>query len=581
MRPVFVMWLQVHGLPGFLVPDYATMCGLAALLGGYIGLRLAARDGCKVHIQARAFALAYLAALLGGYVFEWIRAIPDAIRESSFEPIITTGRAAYGGLLGGILVPSLYLRWQARREGQAPSWLPARAFLDRATPGMGISFALVRAGCFLEGCDFGKPTGGPLGVRFPAGSLAADDHFMRGWIPAGAPSLPVHATELYESLVGVVASLVAWQWLRHKDRPTGAAFLAWIVTYASGRFALEMLRGDADRGLYLGLSSAQFVSIGLVVAAFVLARRWKLPLFAFSRSRAMLASAAAALMVTWLAPASAHAQPRPAPGAANATPDALVLKTGERLTGTIVESVPGDHISIRLPSGQVSFIAWMFVDKIERAGKVDVVQPPPPPPPSGYVTITPGQQQALPPPPPGFVYATQQPMQPPDQPAAPPKPVDTRSVQYERLVTARINLAPSFTLLRPEVPSGFATEVDVLYRLRLGRSSRFDLGLEGRVFGNDVAYHYGLGVPLILVGEFGRHFEMHAAFVPTHTWINFDTDAFLNTNVWAMRLEGELTWVASSRVSFGFSPVAFNVISAVSVGVITSYEPRIAFALSF
>ena len=75
---------------------------------------------------------------------------------------------------------------------------------------MGISFALVRVGCFLEGCDYGRPTALPWGVRFPSGSLAAQAHAAAGWVPDGAPSLPVHPTELYESMLGLLAlALVA------------------------------------------------------------------------------------------------------------------------------------------------------------------------------------------------------------------------------------------------------------------------------------------------------------------------------------------------------------------------------------
>ena len=188
MKPVIVAWLHARGLPGFLAPDYATMCGIAAIAGAIIALRLAERDGEKLHVQARAMLLAYVAALLGGYVFEWIRAVPDALAEGSLDPLLESGRAAYGGLLASIAAPSLYLGWRARRGDD----VSVRAFLDRATPAMGIAFALVRTGCFLEGCDYGKPTAGLLGVRFPVGSLGRAGPFrarVRGE-PRAEPTRP-------------------------------------------------------------------------------------------------------------------------------------------------------------------------------------------------------------------------------------------------------------------------------------------------------------------------------------------------------------------------------------------------------
>jgi prolipoprotein diacylglyceryltransferase len=138
-------------------------------------------------------------------------------------------------------------------------------FFDRVAIGAGLTFALVRTGCFLAGCDYGLPTAHAWGVRFPPGSLAALDHARRGFVPRGAPSLPVHPTELYEVAVGLIAAaLSAIPVLR--GRRDGRAFATFLATYAVGRFAIEFLRGDQDRGEALGLSTAQWVSVTIVVA---------------------------------------------------------------------------------------------------------------------------------------------------------------------------------------------------------------------------------------------------------------------------------------------------------------------------
>ncbi|MCW5814960.1 MAG: prolipoprotein diacylglyceryl transferase, partial [Labilithrix sp.] len=298
MKPVLVLWLVRHGWPESLAPDYAMMVGLATLLGSVLVLRQAERDGARVHVQARAIVCAYFGALVGGYLFEWIRAVPDAIHAHSFAPIAFAGRAAYGGLIFGALAPAVYLR----RRGD--TFLD---FLDRATLGMGIVFACVRFGCFLEGCDYGRPTASVLGVRFPAGSIAAEAHALAGWVPAGAPSLPVHATELYESAVGLLATCAALVPLR-RGRRDGAAFATWLVVYAIGRFLIELLRGDVERGRYAMLSTAQWVSVAILAGIFfvTLARRRRLVVAA--------AAAAATMTALVVAPSTANAQePKPAP----------------------------------------------------------------------------------------------------------------------------------------------------------------------------------------------------------------------------------------------------------------------------
>jgi len=261
MRPLALAWLARHGLPPSLLPDYLALAAIAALVGGAIALRLAARDGASRSHTARAIACAWIGALAGGYLFEALRALPAAVAAGSLHPLLHAGRAAYGGLLFGALAAAGYLR--AARQPLAP-------FFDRVAVGAGLTFALVRTGCFLAGCDYGAPTALPVGVRFPPGSLAALDHFHRGFVPAGAPSLPVHPTQLYEAALGLLAAACAG--IRYNGRRRdGSAFACFLAVYAGGRFAIELLRGDGSRGHALGLSTAQWVSLALL-AALVFAR---------------------------------------------------------------------------------------------------------------------------------------------------------------------------------------------------------------------------------------------------------------------------------------------------------------------
>jgi prolipoprotein diacylglyceryltransferase len=261
VRPLVLLWMARHGLPRWMLLDYFQLAALATWLGSVLALRLAARDGASRTRTARAIACAYVAALVGGYLFEALRAVPAALAAASWHPLAHPGRAAYGGLLFGAGAAALYLR--SVREPLVP-------FFDRVAVGAGLTFALVRAGCFLAGCDYGVPTARPWGVRFPAGSLAALDHLRRGFVPAGGPSLPVHPTQLYEAALGLLAAALAAPSLRlgHRD---GRAFTIFLGVYAVGRFAIEFLRGDRDRGAALGLSTAQWVSVAIAVA---LASAW-------------------------------------------------------------------------------------------------------------------------------------------------------------------------------------------------------------------------------------------------------------------------------------------------------------------
>jgi prolipoprotein diacylglyceryltransferase len=251
MRPLLALWLSHHGLPAWLAPTYFSLAVLSALVGCLVALRLAEAAQEDLGHEARALALAYLGAMFGGYALEALRALPEAVITGSLTPCLRVGRAAYGGLLFSIVLAVSY-----RIKHQ----LSVAAFLDRTMIGAGVAILGVRIGCFLSGCDYGIPTASWLGVRFPAGSLAALDHAARGFVPLGSPSLPVHPTELYEALLGAGAMLIAAPFLSSRYR-AGTAFLTWLALYAGGRFFNEFLRGDASRGLYLGLSSAQYISL--------------------------------------------------------------------------------------------------------------------------------------------------------------------------------------------------------------------------------------------------------------------------------------------------------------------------------
>ncbi|MBL8602028.1 MAG: prolipoprotein diacylglyceryl transferase [Myxococcales bacterium] len=312
VRPVWVAWLLARGCPGAVVLRYFELAALATVLGSVWALALARRDGAREHVAARALAAAYLGALLGGYAFEWLRKMPEAMLRCDLGVLLGAGRAAWGGLWFGALAAF----WVLRRARE-----PVGAFFDRAAPGTGLIFVLVRLGCFLEGCDYGQVTARWVGVRFPPGSLAALDHAARGFVPMGAASLPVHPTQLYECALGAAGACVALAVRRLRCRE-GAAFASFLAVYALGRGAIETLRGDAARGHLGGLSTAQWVSVlsvALVAAWWARrGRRWRVARASLLCLMA-LGGPASAQAVNWSLgstrdPGAALASPANAPG---------------------------------------------------------------------------------------------------------------------------------------------------------------------------------------------------------------------------------------------------------------------------
>jgi phosphatidylglycerol:prolipoprotein diacylglycerol transferase len=184
------------------------------------------------------------------------------------------GLVAYGGFLGGFVGSYVFLR----RHGI--SLLP---WADVAVPSLASGLMITRIGCYLFGCDFGqplKPTA-PSWLQklgsFPhwdegtlqvgSGSPAWVQHVReRGLSPNAATSLPVHPTQLYESLIGL-GLLVLLLTARKTQKFRGQIFLLFTFEYGVCRFSLELLRDDNERGS-IPPSLAEHVLIPLCFALF-------------------------------------------------------------------------------------------------------------------------------------------------------------------------------------------------------------------------------------------------------------------------------------------------------------------------
>jgi len=170
------------------------------------------------------------------------------------------GIVFYGCVLGG--GAAVFAYWARTR-------FPFRATIDVMAPSIALGIALGRLGCFLNGCCYGDLCETPhLGVRFPAQSAPWYDQLKAGQITEAAPrSLPVHPTQLYSALDGLIllGLLSAYYPLRRRD---GEVMALLAVTYPITRFLIERLRND--EGAFLaGMTISQ--NISLVILAMGLA----------------------------------------------------------------------------------------------------------------------------------------------------------------------------------------------------------------------------------------------------------------------------------------------------------------------
>ncbi|WP_437488097.1 prolipoprotein diacylglyceryl transferase family protein [Sorangium sp. So ce1014] len=603
MSGAVMLWLERHGLPPWLSPTYAVMVAVAGLLGSMAFFWLVRRDRGDVGVEGRALLGGYVAALLGGYVFEALRAAPEALARGSWGPVLHAGRAAYGGLIAGVLVAGVVLL----RRGA-----PVLPFLDRLVPGLGITYACVRTGCFLAGCDYGRVTAGALGVRFPAGSPAAADHAAAGWVPLGAPSLPVHATQLYEAALGVLASAIAALWLvrGHRD---GRAFGTWLALYAAGRFFIELLRGDAGRGVYGGLSTGQLVSLALLLglaAAVLRARRARGPRGAVAAAPALIALASLSL-----AAGEAAAQPAPPtspaaakPTAASSAPPAPTPPPAQAPYPYPPPPAGGYPAPYPYPPPPPGGYPAPYPYPPPPAGGYPAPYPYPPPPPGGYpapyphAPPPPGRYPApypYPPPPPGgypapYPYppppAGGYPASPPPSPAAatqppgrspeaPPEPAaEQPATGHQAEANARrmalsLGISGYFVPGRFAVKDGMSVDLDVVARLPLSETRRFEIGVELRSISTTDVHQIAVGVPLRLVMGVGSHIEMSVGITPGYHRIFFDSPYFESVGAFGGRFAWGIQFPITPHLFVGLSPVNFLLLASGDVDALVAYEP--------
>lgn len=182
------------------------------------------------------------------------------------DPAELIGLVRAGGVfLGGFLAAIVAAIVLFRRHR-----LPALATMDAFIPSVALGQAIGRIGCLLAGCCWGSRCNLPWAITYTDPAAAAN---------VGTPlHVALHPYPAYESLLDFGLYLVLE--LLYSRRPSaGRVFATYLLAYGSGRFLLELTRGDAARGFVLSgaLSTSQLIALAMIglgtALQFVIARR--------------------------------------------------------------------------------------------------------------------------------------------------------------------------------------------------------------------------------------------------------------------------------------------------------------------
>jgi phosphatidylglycerol:prolipoprotein diacylglycerol transferase len=233
----------------YQLPSYGVMLAVSVLAALWTARRradAAGMDGARVvDFGLWLVVWALVGAKLLLVAVEWRRYLDD---PAQLIGLVRAGGVFLGGFIAAVVAAIVLLR----RYG-----LPPLPTFDALAPSVALGQAIGRVGCLLAGCCWGRECTMPWAITYTDPAAAAN---------LGTPlGVPLHPFPVYSSLFNLALfGLLAWLFARQPA--PGRVFATYLVAYGTGRFALELYRGDVGRGLYFDglLSTSQLIAIALV-----------------------------------------------------------------------------------------------------------------------------------------------------------------------------------------------------------------------------------------------------------------------------------------------------------------------------
>lgn len=156
------------------------------------------------------------------------------------EQLFKGGFVFYGGLIGGVLGVFIYSK-QFK--------ISFKNLLLTLLPTVPLIHSIGRIGCLLAGCCYGIEYAGFGHIVFHNTLLA----------PTNIPLFP---TQIVESICNLIIFIILTITYK-KYIGTYKTITLYCILYSIVRFIIEFFRGDLIRGAWLGLSTSQWISIGI------------------------------------------------------------------------------------------------------------------------------------------------------------------------------------------------------------------------------------------------------------------------------------------------------------------------------
>lgn len=245
---MFPVLFQIRGA---VLSSYSVFFGLACVVGILVWSYFSVRRDLPGERTITLGIFTVICAWLGARALFVMTNWSSFGEQFSFWKIWEGGIVFYGGFLSG----AAYLIWALRKGA-----IPMVSSLCALAPALALAHAIGRVGCFANGCCFGPRCEWPWSVTYT--------HL---WSAARPLNVGLHPVQLYEAggLLVLFGLLVKWEldWRLLYKGAWMNSLRIYLLGYSALRFVLEFFRADPYRGAALGLTTSQWISLGIFIFA--------------------------------------------------------------------------------------------------------------------------------------------------------------------------------------------------------------------------------------------------------------------------------------------------------------------------
>jgi len=238
-----IPYIELHTIDigPLTIQVWGTMVALGFVIGTIASTWYARKKRLRPRLLWDTLVWVIVGSILIGRFFHVIFYEPGIFMENPLHLFVIWegGFSVIGGFIGALLFGSWYL---SRRKVSFSKYAEAGLF------GLPLGLFIGRIGCALIHDHPGVETTSLLGVEYPDGILRHDHGF-------------------YLSLNGLVLFFIFMLMYRLRARQ-GSYAVVFLLWYGTVRFILDFYR--AVDMTYIGLTPAQFASLGMIIAGLIL-----------------------------------------------------------------------------------------------------------------------------------------------------------------------------------------------------------------------------------------------------------------------------------------------------------------------